>query len=92
MKVSFYATLRAIVGTKTVEIDVANDCSLQELLDAILARYPDLAPVVLDEGGQLSRRSHLMVKGRSSVHLEAGLATRLQGGEAIDFFPAVAGG
>ena len=92
MKVSFYATLRAIVGTKTVEIDAAAGCTLQELLDAILVRFPELTPEVIDETGQLSRRVHLMVKGRSAVHLDEGLATRLAGDEAIDFFPAVAGG
>ncbi len=92
MQVRFFASLRAIVGAKCVDLKVPDAITAQELLAAILRRYPELAPEILDESGGLSRRVQLMVNGRSVVYLEEGLATRLEGDEAIDLFPAVAGG
>ncbi len=92
MTLRFFATLRAIVGSKHVDFDVPQNASVQELLDRVLERFPELRADVLDEAGCLSRRCHLLVNGRSVVYLEDGLETRLTGEEEIDFFPAVAGG
>ena len=40
MKVNFYATLRDITGGKVVDIPVDQGVTAQQLLDAIIARYP----------------------------------------------------
>ena len=93
MEIRFYATLRAIVGSKVVEVEVPERPSVQQVLDRVVSEFPALASDLLDaETGALSRRSHIMVNGRSAIYLDEGLATRLTGDEAIDFFPAVAGG
>ena len=91
MRVSFYATLRKIVGTKHVELPLA-EASLQEVLDTVLATHPELKDELLDESGQLSRYIHLFVDGRSSKFLPEGLSTRVDGSQTVEFFPAVAGG
>jgi molybdopterin synthase sulfur carrier subunit len=92
MRVSFYATLRKIVGQKTVDIGLSEDPKLQDLLDEVLAAYPDLREDLLDEAGQLSRHVHLFVNGRSSKYLSEGMATPIDASQKIEFFPAVAGG
>ena len=92
MRVSFYATLRKVVGTKTVDIALPESATLQDLLDVVLRTYPDLAEDLLDETGQLSRHVHLFVNGRSSKYLKDGLASRIEADQKIEFFPAVAGG
>ena len=92
MRISFYATLRKIVGTKHVELPLPLPCSLQAIIDAVIEAHPDLAVEILDETGGLDRSIHLFVDGRSSKYLEAGLATEVDGSQAIEFFPAVAGG
>ena len=92
MRISFYATLRKIVGQKHVEIDLPETCSLTEILDAVVSAYPDLREEVLDEEGQLDRYVHLFVDGRSSKFLPDGMATRVDASRTIEFFPAVAGG
>ena len=92
MQVNFYATLRKIVGTKTVDFSLAEDATLQELLDVVLATYPELSEDLLDETGQLSRHVHLFVNGRSSRYLMGGMASRIEAAQKIEFFPAVAGG
>mgnify|MGYP002261803477 CR=1 FL=1 len=92
MRVSFYATLRKIVGQKHIEIDVPNPATLQEILDAVLIAYPSLRSEVLDEAGELDRYVHLFVDGRSSKFLADKMATRVNSEQSIEFFPAVAGG
>jgi molybdopterin synthase sulfur carrier subunit len=92
MRVSFYATLRKIVGQKTVDIGLSEDPKLQDLLDEVLAAYPYLREDLLDEAGQLSRHVHLFVNGRSSKYLSEGMATPIDASQKIEFFPAVAGG
>ncbi|MBB84011.1 MAG: ubiquitin-like small modifier protein 1 [Myxococcota bacterium] len=92
MRIGFYATLRKIVGEKYVELALPEPCTLQQILDAVVASYPDLAEEILDESGGLDRYIHLFVDGRSSKYLEDGLATEVDGTRTIEFFPAVAGG
>lgn len=92
MKVSFYATIRAIVGTKTLEIEVPEGSSIQELLDRLIERCPPLGEKLLDPEGKLSRSVQVFVDGRSSSNLPGGLETKLSSDQAVDIFPAVAGG
>lgn len=92
MRISFFATLRKIVGEKHVELPLADECSLHEILQAVVSAYPDLRDEVLNEHGELDRYVHLFVDGRSSKFLPDGLATVVDGRQTIEFFPAVAGG
>jgi molybdopterin synthase sulfur carrier subunit len=92
MRVSFYATLRKVVGQKTVDIELPEDPRLQDLLDEVLASYPALRNDLLDEAGELSRHVHLFVDGRSSKYLSEGMGTPIDASQTIEFFPAVAGG
>ena len=92
MKVSFYATIRAIVGAKTLEIDLSDGSSIQELLDRLIERCPALAEKLFDPDGKLSRSVQVFVDGRSASHLPDGLETKLGADHAVDIFPAVGGG
>jgi len=92
VRVHFYATLRPIVGEKTVDIPLPEGATVGDLLDAILRRWPALRELLLDERGHLSRHVHIFVDGRSHAHLPEALATPLTGAEQLDIFPAVAGG
>ena len=92
MRISFYATLRKIVGTKHVDFDVSATPDLNEILSAVLEAYPALADELLDKTGGLSKHIHLFVDGRSSKWLPDGMKTRVDGSQMIEFFPAVAGG
>ena len=92
MQISFYATLRKIVGTKTVDFELPEEPTLQDVLDTVLRIYPELSEDLLDESGGLSRHIHLFVNGRSSKYLPDGMTTRVESSQKIEFFPAVAGG
>ncbi len=92
MRVSFYATLRPVVGQKTVDVPLPQGATVGDLLEAIVRRWPGLRELLLDDAGQLSRHVHIFVDGRSHAHLPEALATPLTGTERLDIFPAVAGG
>jgi molybdopterin synthase sulfur carrier subunit len=92
VKVSLYATIRAIAGTKTLELDLPDGSSVRELLDRLVQRCPPLAEKLFDPDGKLCRSVQVFVDGRSALHLPDGLETKLAADQAVDIFPAIAGG
>ena len=92
MRVSVYATLRAAVGQKTVEVAHADGAPVRELVATLVEQHAALAPLILDGDGSLLRSVHVYVNGRSAVHLPGRLDTPLREGDVIDLIPAVAGG
>jgi molybdopterin synthase sulfur carrier subunit len=92
VKVSFYATLRPVVGAKTLDFALPEGATLRELVDAIVAQHPDLGPMLLGEADAPARGVRVFVNGRAAGYLAKGLATPLSADDAVDVFPAVAGG
>jgi len=92
MQVHFYATLRAIVGQKTVEFPHHPGMTLRQLVQEIVAAYPLLRRELLDENGELYGHVHVLVNGRDTPYLENALDTPLQPEDSISVFPAVGGG
>ncbi len=92
MKVNFYATLRPIVGQKTVELPLPDGATVQDVLEAIVAAYPAIRPELMDENGSLLGHVHLFVNGRDAPYLEEMMATKIKPTDKIDVFPAVGGG
>ncbi len=91
MKLTFYATLRPIVGSRTLDIELPPGATIQTLIESLADRWPALREHLLTEEGGLSRRVNIFVAGRNVRWLD-GAATPLVGGDEIDFFPPVAGG
>ncbi len=92
MQVRFYATLRAVVGSKTIDVDVPAGARAIDLARAIALRWPALADRLIDDRGGLSRQVHLLIDGRNVRWLPAGSSTRLHTDSTIDVFPPTAGG
>jgi molybdopterin synthase sulfur carrier subunit len=92
MKVNFYATLRQIVGGKTVEVDVPDGITVKELLDKLATRYPALRPELLDGDGNLHGHVHVFVNGRDVPFLVDKINTRISPRDAVNIFPPVGGG
>jgi molybdopterin synthase sulfur carrier subunit len=91
VRVSFYATLRPIVGGRSVEVPLDAGATVRELVDALASRWPELSEQLFDEEGGLSRRVNVFVEGRDIRWLD-GVETPLQPGQKVDIFPPVAGG
>jgi sulfur-carrier protein len=92
MKINFYATLRPIAGQKTVQFDLAEGITVQEVLDAIVTRFPPMRDELVDENGHLYPHVHIFVNGRDAPYLPEGMATIITNSDKLDVFPAVAGG
>ncbi len=92
MNVNFYATLRPIVGGRTVELDLPTGVTVRELVAALVEQWPPLRAQLLDEQGELYRHVHVFVNGRDAPYGEGGMARVIGQEDVIDVFPAVAGG
>jgi len=92
MRVNFHATLRTVVGQKTVELPVAPGSCALELARYVANRWPSLADQIIDSEGDVSRQVHIMIGGRNIRWLPEGSATPIGADDVVDFFPPTAGG
>ncbi len=92
MEVHFYATLRAIVGKKTVQVDMPPNTTALELIQLVSRQYPALHDELLDAQNRFQRHMKLFINGREAVYLEKQLETIIRPGDKIDVFPPVGGG
>ncbi len=92
MKVNFYATLRAIVGQKTVEIKPLPDMTAQQIIEKVVAGYPALRPELLDENNHFQEHMKFFINGREVIYLEDKMNTVIHFDDKVDIFPPVGGG
>ena len=92
MKVTFYATLRQIVGGRSADFSLPEGATVGHLLDEIINRYPAIGRELLNEHGELYPHVHFFINGRDVPYLEDGMQTVLRPDDTITVFPAVGGG
>ncbi len=92
MKVNFYATLRAIVGQKTVEIDAHPNITAMEVVNKVVEIYPALGPELLDAEKRFQRHMKFFINGREADYLDGKMNTVVQPEDKVDIFPPVGGG
>jgi len=92
MKITFYATLRDVIGAKMIELPLERGVTAREVIDMIIARYPAMKKELLSEDGGLYGHVHFIVNGRDVQFLEEGTDTQIKPGDTITVFPAVGGG
>ncbi|HEX7973937.1 MAG TPA: ubiquitin-like small modifier protein 1 [Anaerolineales bacterium] len=92
MKVTFYATLRQVVGGKSVDFSLPENATVGKLLEEMIRCYPPLQRELLNEQGELYPHVHFFINGRDAPYLENGLDTPLHPEDIITVFPAVGGG
>jgi len=92
MKINFYATLRDIAGSKTVEFPLEEGASAREILEAIVNRFPAMKKELLHEDGRLYGHVHFFINGRDVQFTDDDLETEIMPDDVISVFPAVGGG
>jgi sulfur-carrier protein len=92
MIVNYYATLRQLVGARQVEFPITQGCTLRQLVEEMVTRYPGLKREMLDQNGNLQSHIHIYVNGRDSVFLDGSLDSILGPDDTISIFPPVGGG
>jgi len=91
MDVRFYATLRPMVGGKTVHLELADDATVRDLLNTITALFPKLGPLIWTAEGKLGEYIKVFVDGREIRYLQM-LETPVPPNADVDIFPPAAGG
>ncbi|MEM8529574.1 MAG: ubiquitin-like small modifier protein 1 [Chloroflexota bacterium] len=92
MKINFYATLRPIVGGRSITLDLEEQVTVSQLVAAVVERYPPLREQLLDEQDQLFPHVHVFINGRDAPYLPDGLEALVTTRDTVDIFPATAGG
>lgn len=92
MQINFYATLRPIVGQKTVDFTLPEGTTVRQMVELVVTRYPPMRKELLDEEGDLYQHVHVFINGRDAPYLENGMQTVVQPDVKVDIFPAVGGG
>lgn len=90
MEIRFYATLRPLVGGRTVQLD-APPPTVGAVLHRLIDEHPGLEGKLLDDSGAVRRFVAVMLNGRDIRHLD-GLETLVPADADMDIFPPVAGG
>ena len=92
MQVNVYATLRPIVGQKTVTVELSPGMTVRQLVLQLVEQIPGLKAELLDEALNFHSHMKLFVNGREVVYLPDQFETVLQTADKIDIFPPVGGG
>ncbi len=90
MIIRFYATLRPLVGGRSVDLENPPE-TVEEILARLSEEYEGLHAQLFDEDGTVRRFVAIMVDGRDIRHKE-GLQSRVSPESELDIFPPVAGG
>ena len=91
MDVRLYATLRPIVGGSKVTLNTGPGATFQQMLDELIARWPDLKTELFDRDGELHNNIHVFLNGRDVRYL-GGLEMEIPENAEVRIFPPVGGG
>jgi molybdopterin synthase sulfur carrier subunit len=92
MKINLYATFRQVIGAKSIDLDLSDHATVQDMLAALINAHPQLGALLMNDSGQLLRHIHIFINGRDFAYLPGGMQTSLNSVDKIDIFPPVAGG
>ncbi len=92
MKVNFYATLRPIVGKKTVELNLSVGTTAIQLVQMFVKDYPLMHKELLDANENFLPHMKFFINGREAVYLPDKFDTIIQPNDKVDIFPPVGGG
>jgi sulfur-carrier protein len=90
MQAKVFANLREICGGVSVEVQ-PNGNRVIDVLDSMIAMYPDLYDEIFTESKKLKPFVHVYLNGKNIVHAD-GLETIVKDTDQFALFPPVAGG
>ncbi len=91
MKIEVYATLRDIVGAKSIYLDDVTEMTIEQMLQALYVKYPALRAKLTGNRDELYPAINIMINGRDMRYIN-GLKTVVTSRDAVSIFPPVGGG
>ncbi len=91
MKIEVYATLRDIVGSKSIYLDSDPEMTIEQMLQALYVKYPALRAKLTGNGDELYPAINIMINGRDMRYIK-GLETVVTSKDVVRIFPPVGGG
>lgn len=91
MEIKVYATLRPIVGGPSVKLNGVTELTVEQMLDTLYEKFPDVRPELFKGRDELHPAIHILVNGRDMRYLD-GTQTKLAATDDIRIFPPVGGG
>lgn len=91
MEIKMYATLREVVGGKSVRLNHAEARTMQQILQELFGMFPTLEAKLLLKDGTMHSAFHFLVNGRDARYLD-GLETLVKPTDDVRVFPPVGGG
>ncbi len=92
MQVSFFASMRQIVGDRDFDVSLPVGATVRDLAEELVRRWPALREHLFTDEGALFRRAAIYVDGRNVRWLPAAEATQLSENQSIALIPPAAGG
>jgi molybdopterin synthase sulfur carrier subunit len=89
--IKLLATLRDIVGDKTIDVSLDGVQTVRDLAQSIRAAYPALGQELVQDNGELTGKVHILVNGRNIEWLD-GLDTPVKESDILILLPPSAGG
>ena len=87
----FFGSFKQATQKRDIEIAIPNGSTVAILLAKIIAKYPSLQRLILDNNLQLGSWVVILINGRNMSIFE-GVNTQLNEGDVVAVFPPVAGG
>ena len=91
MEIKVYATLREVIGGRSIHINTTPKMTVRHMVEEIIAIYPALHAELFDPDDQLRPSFLIFVNGRD-IRFLAGLDTPLQVSDQVSIFPPMGGG
>ncbi len=93
MRWKLFATLSETAGDNEIDLSIeAEDPTLRDALDALLASHPALEAQVLADDGSLQDHIRLLCDGEDPFRTREGWETNVSDAAELALFPPVSGG
>ena len=92
MRVEFYGVYRLSIGNKTVELDLPQDATIFDALQATAQRFLILQNEMFNQQGKLYSFQPLYINGRNPRLLADGLHTVVKSNDVLSIFSPISSG